>query len=203
MPFKSSGSTVTCGDDERDRCLAAARVGCADDGDVGDGRVPDDDRLDLGRGDLERVDLDELLDPIDDDDAAVGVDMAEVAGANPPVGSDHLCRGLRTVQVAEHRLRAASLELAGLAGATAGRRARDRRRAARCWAAACRPCPGRVPPRRRGTLIAPLVSVSPQPWPTAQPGRRRASSSCVAAGRGAPPLASSSRLPRSCPATLG
>ena len=51
---------------------------------------------------------------------ALLVDDDEVAGVQPPVGVDHRGGGVRTVQVARHRLRPAHPELAGLAGAEVG-----------------------------------------------------------------------------------
>jgi len=45
--------------------LAGPHVGDADDGGVGHGGVAAQQGLELGRGDLEPVDLDELLDPVD------------------------------------------------------------------------------------------------------------------------------------------
>ena len=79
-----------------------------------------EDRLELGGRDLEGVDLDELLEPVDDEDLALLVDDDEVAGAQPPVGVDHRRGGVRTVQVPRHRLRPAHPQLAGLAGTEIG-----------------------------------------------------------------------------------
>jgi hypothetical protein len=72
----------------RDRHLAVVRVGAAEDGGVGDRRVAGEQRLQLGRGDLVPADLDELLEPVDDDHVAVAVDQAQVAGGQPAVGVD-------------------------------------------------------------------------------------------------------------------
>ena len=122
--------------------------------------------LELGGRDLQRVDLDQLLEAVDDEDVAVGVDVAEVAGVQPAVGVDHLGRRVRAVQVAGHRLRPAD--------AAARPPRRRRRRAARCSASAGPAEPGTVPSSRSGIVPPPVVSVRPQPWPTAACGNRAA-----------------------------
>jgi hypothetical protein len=52
--------------------------------------VREQQRLQLGGRDLQRVDLDELLDPVDDEDIAVLVDAPEVARVQPAVGVEDL-----------------------------------------------------------------------------------------------------------------
>jgi hypothetical protein len=58
--------------------------------------VRDEQRLELGWGDLVGADLDDLLEPVDDEDLAVCVDVAEVAGATSAVGVDHRGRRVGT-----------------------------------------------------------------------------------------------------------
>ena len=70
--------------------LAAVRVGTRDDGRVGDARVREEQRLELGGRHLLGTDLDELLEPVDDEDIARGVDAAEVAAAQPAAGAEDL-----------------------------------------------------------------------------------------------------------------
>ena len=75
----------------------------------------DEHGLELGGRDLVAADLDQLLEPVDEEDAPVLVDVAEVAGVQPAVGVDGRGRGVRVVAVARHQLRAAHPQLAVLA----------------------------------------------------------------------------------------
>ena len=68
--------------------LAGLLVGQADDGGVRDGGVGEQQRLQLGRRHLEALVLDELLEPVDDEQVAVVVDVADVAGVQPAVVVD-------------------------------------------------------------------------------------------------------------------
>ena len=118
-------------------------------------------RLELGRRDLLRVDLDQLLQAVDHEHVAVGVDAPEVAGVQPAVVVEDLGRRVRPVQVAGHRLRPADQQLAVGHAQLRCSASAARRSPARCRArgrASCRrpstrsaPSPGR--PRRAG--IAP------------------------------------------------
>ena len=76
--------------DERLRHLAGLLVRAGDDGGVGDRRVGEQDRFQLGRGDLVRLVLDQLLEPVDDVKSAVLVGEPEVAGVQPALGVDRL-----------------------------------------------------------------------------------------------------------------
>ena len=102
-------------------------------------------RLQLGRRHLEALVLDQLLDPVDDEDVAVVVDVADVAGVQPAVRRRSSPRWPRAVQVAAHHLRAADPQLAWLRRAERPRRSPGRRSGTRCWAAAGPTEPGRGP----------------------------------------------------------
>ena len=68
-------------------------------------------RLELGRRDLEPLVLDQLLQPIDDREVPVPVDAPDISRVQPPGGVERGRRGLRVVQVSRHYLRAADQEL--------------------------------------------------------------------------------------------
>ena len=72
-------------DDERLRHLAGLLVGAGDDGGVGDRRVGEQHRLQLGRGDLVALVLDQLLEPVDHGEPAVlvGVRRGRRCAASP------------------------------------------------------------------------------------------------------------------------
>ena len=74
-------------DDERLRHLAGLVVWTGNDGDVGDRRVGEQDRLQLGRGDLMPLVLDQLLEPVDDGEVALRVGAADVARVIQPSAS--------------------------------------------------------------------------------------------------------------------
>src|SRR5438034_8538299 len=67
-------------------------------------------RLELGRRDLEPLVLDQLLQPIDDREVPVPVDAPDISRVQPPGGVERGRRGLRVVQVSRHYLRAADQE---------------------------------------------------------------------------------------------
>jgi hypothetical protein len=79
--------------------------------------VAGQERLQLGGCHLVGADLDELLEPVDDEHVAVLVDVAEVAGVQPAAGVEDLGGGVGAAQVAGHHLRAPCPQLAQLAGA--------------------------------------------------------------------------------------
>jgi hypothetical protein len=70
-----------------------------DDGGVLDLRVRDEERLQLRRRHLEALVLDDLLEPVDDEDLVVVVHVADVAGVQPAVLVDGVLRRLGVVQV--------------------------------------------------------------------------------------------------------
>ncbi len=78
--------------DERARQLAALGVGQRHDGRVGDGRVRQQRGLELRGRHLHALVLDELLEPVDDVEIAVGVGVADVARVQPAVGVDASAR---------------------------------------------------------------------------------------------------------------
>ena len=86
-------------------------LGHADHGDVGDRRVAHQHVLHLGGIDVLAPGHDHVLDPVVDVEVAVGVEVADVAGTEPPVLVDRLARRLRVVPVALHHLLAAHEDL--------------------------------------------------------------------------------------------
>lgn len=68
-------------------------------GSVGDVRVGDEQRLELRRRNLEALVLDDLLQPVHDEDFVVVVDQADVAGVQPAFLVDCVLRGFRIVQI--------------------------------------------------------------------------------------------------------
>jgi hypothetical protein len=94
-------------DDEGLRHLVAALVVDADHRGVrGVGRG-EQHGLQLGRGHLVALVLDQPLDPVDDEPPAVLVDRADVAGVQPAVGVDERVGLLLAAEVALHALRPA------------------------------------------------------------------------------------------------
>ena len=127
--------------------LAQVGIGHADDGDVGDRRVPDEDVLDLPRVDVHAAGDDHVRDPVGEVEVALLVDPADVAERAPAPGVVGLGR-LRRVAVVLEAAGRLEPHLALLAGAAPRRR--RRRRCARRRAATCRPSPGgRATPRGR------------------------------------------------------
>ena len=94
--------------------LAPPVVGDADDRDVGDRGVPGQYRLHLGRVDVLAAGDDQVAEPVDDRQVAVGADRADIAGAVEAVGGQRPGGGLRVVPVAGQRRGAAHLDLTAL-----------------------------------------------------------------------------------------
>jgi hypothetical protein len=95
-------------------------VGPSDDRGIGHVGVAEQDRLQLGRGHLETLVLDELLEPVDHVQVPVRVHVPEVAGVQPPVRVDGRRRGLGVVQVSLHHLGPAHPDLPFGAGVAIG-----------------------------------------------------------------------------------
>jgi hypothetical protein len=70
------------------------------------------DGFDRGRRYLVAVDLDELLEPVDDEDVPVAVDAAEVTGSEPAIVGERRRRGAGISVVAGGHLRSSHPELA-------------------------------------------------------------------------------------------
>jgi hypothetical protein len=68
-------------------------------GGVLDLRVRDEEGLKLRRRHLEPLVLDDLLEPVDDEDLVVVINVADVPGVQPAVLVDGVLRGLGVVQV--------------------------------------------------------------------------------------------------------
>ena len=121
--------------DDRVDLLTPCRVGDADHGDLLDRRVGRDRVLDLDRVDVLAAGDDHVLDPVDEVDVAVGVEVALVAGVVPAVAERS--RGL---------LRAASstrcMKLPARAQTSPFSPAGDRRRPRR-WTVMSTPITGR------------------------------------------------------------
>src|SRR6185312_16445970 len=100
--------------DERLGRLAAVRVGNADDGDLGHGRMLVERILDPPRIDLETRGVDHVLDAIDDEDVALRVHVADIAGAEE-AAHEAVLGVLRLVPVASHHLRSGDADLPGFA----------------------------------------------------------------------------------------
>ena len=78
-------------------------------------------RLQLGRGDLVALVLDQLLEPVDDGEVAVLVGEADVAGAQPAIERRSFAAVcVRLAQIPLHHLRPAQPELTGLARSKLG-----------------------------------------------------------------------------------
>src|SRR5690606_25991461 len=98
------------------RDLVAVLVVDAGHGGVGDTGVGQQQRLQFGGGHLEALVLDQLLDPVDDEQPAGLVHMSDVPGVQPAVLVDHGGGGVGPAEVALHHLGAPDEDLAGLAG---------------------------------------------------------------------------------------
>jgi len=159
--MSSSASTSPRGTTKRDRNLAVGGVRAGDDGGVGHRRVARQERLQLGGRDLVGADLDELLEPVDDEHVAVLVHVAEVAGVQPFVGVEDLGGGIGTAQVAGHHLRTLAHSSPGspaprsrpLRGSTARSPVLGMTRPTE---------PGTVPDRRSG-MVTPMVRLGQPP----------------------------------------
>jgi len=101
--------------DERLADLAEPSVGHADHRGLGNGRVPGQRLLDLGRVHVDPAADVHVLEPVGDRQVAAFVEAADVAGVQPAVGVDRLGRRGRVVQVAEHHVRPAEQDLVGIA----------------------------------------------------------------------------------------
>ena len=112
----SSPETSPGHDDEGHAHLAEPLVGDADHRGLLHRWVPQQRVLDLGRVGVEPPDDEHVLDAADDAEPAGLVDLAEVAGAQPAVGREHLGRLVRVVEVARHDAAAAEQHLARLPG---------------------------------------------------------------------------------------
>jgi|GEM_PF-5763034 len=112
-------------DDERLADLAEPRVGHADDGRLRDPVEPGQHLLDLGGVHVEAAADVHVLDPAGDGQVPGGVQAAGVPGVQPAVRVDGGLGGLGVLQVAEHQVRPAEQDLAGVADPylEAGRRA--------------------------------------------------------------------------------
>ena len=101
--------------------LAELAVGHADDGGVDDVGMLEQDLLDLDAVHVLAAADDHVLGPVDEVEEAVGVEAADVAAAEPPLGRDRLRVRLRPVPVAaQHDRRPAQPDLAGLADGHVG-----------------------------------------------------------------------------------
>ena len=133
---------------ERADVLAEHLVRHADDRGLLHVGVLEDHGLDVGGVDVVAAADDHVLDAARDVDEAVGVEVREVAGAQPAVGGPRR-RGRAVVLVVLAPLaRQAHEQLADLESARGPRRCRDRRRAPPSAGSACRPnrCACRPPP---------------------------------------------------------
>ena len=86
----------------------------ADDGDVVDKGMADEEALELGGGDLEALVLDQFLDAVGDEEDAVGVLIAHIPGFEVTVLGQDRFGGFRVVVVALENVGPFDPELAGL-----------------------------------------------------------------------------------------
>src|SRR5262249_25368937 len=111
-------------DHERDGTLREPLIRHADDGDVVDPRVLEQEALDLCRVDVLAPDLEEILVAAEEAHTSVGAHQAAVAGVQPAVGVDRLGSLLRILIVPLHHLIPAHADFAHLSrrlGAAADR----------------------------------------------------------------------------------
>jgi hypothetical protein len=101
--------------DERHADLAEPFVGNADDGRCGDVGMTEQQVLDLGRIGVEAAHDEHVLRPADDAQQAIGVEDAEVTGAQPTIFGQDSSGGLRLVEVVRHHARSAQRDLPRLA----------------------------------------------------------------------------------------
>src|SRR5690606_19687013 len=83
--FGGGGGGAVGQDDGAQGALVPLLVGDADDGGLGDGGVAHDGVLQVDRGDPLAAGLDDVLGAVNQGQVAVGGDLADVAGAQPPV----------------------------------------------------------------------------------------------------------------------
>lgn len=90
-----------------------------DHGHIGHGGMLEDQSLEFGGGHLVRFHFDQLLDPVDDVEAALVVDICDVSGPQPAlaVRGEGVLRRLRVAPVAFHDVWAATPEFARVARA--------------------------------------------------------------------------------------
>ena len=111
------GVGVGAADDNRGDLLGTQPVGHAEHGAFGDPGLGGEHLLDFLGADVLARALDHVLDPADEEEPAVLVEGALVAGADPAV--DERLRGrLWVLQVAEHYVAVAEGDLAALAAGT-------------------------------------------------------------------------------------
>ena len=123
----SRGVAAPSRDDDRgDRHVAERCVGSRDDGGVRDGRVLEQDLLDLGRRDVLAAADDAVQPAVDDPQPPVGVEAPEVAGVDRVVGRR---RGLVAADGAARAGGRPDDDLADAVGARVGDRRRGRRAA--------------------------------------------------------------------------
>ena len=146
--------------DEGHRHLARLVIGPADHGAIGDLGMADQQRLKFRRRDLEALDLDEFLHPVDDAEEALLVDQRQIAGVQPALGVKRAGRRLGVVEVSHHHLRARAPKVRPRPRVRHRGLCRDRRSAPRCWE--------RVRPTRRAACrlsrdmwVTGLISVMP------------------------------------------
>src|SRR5262249_47326560 len=109
------GGVITCVPQHHEGAgdLARSVVGYSDHAAVLDGRVFEQDRLDLRRGHGEALVLDQFFAAVDDAEEAAPIASADVPGPIPTIAQS-LSRSLGSVPIAEHELRTAHDELARL-----------------------------------------------------------------------------------------
>src|SRR5262249_47017209 len=95
--------------------LPPIRILHADDADLLDGRVLEDRFLDDARVDVVAAAQEHVLGAVDDIDVAVRIHVADVAGAQEPLGGHHFGCRLRILPIALHHVRAFDADLAALA----------------------------------------------------------------------------------------
>ena len=92
--------------------FAGVLIGAGNHGGVRDGRMRQQDGLQLGRRHLVSLVLDQLLEAIHDIEVAVRVGVANVAGVQPAIVIENLRGGGRVVEIALHHLGTANQDLA-------------------------------------------------------------------------------------------
>src|SRR3546814_3313128 len=83
--------------------LAPPLVGHADDRRLANGRVPRDDALDFGGVDILAAADDHVLDPVADEEIALGVEIAGVARQEEAIRGEHLRAFFGALPIAGHR----------------------------------------------------------------------------------------------------
>src|SRR3546814_1034439 len=96
--------------------LAPPLVGHADDRRLANGRVPRDDALDFGGVDILAAADDHVLDPVADEEIALGVEIAGVARQEEAIRGEHLRAFFGALPIAGHRRAAPDPDFADAAG---------------------------------------------------------------------------------------